>query len=219
MRHFTWFRVKRKDISNPSDVPPNGPVFTLSLFLSRQTHMKPERGLTILLVSVKYRISETYPVWSLWWSGWAKQPAGFPLHGPTPCSQSALVMKGFCSAVFGTTTEQCTDYIYLTKMCLEYTQWGTDERGGSWTLRCRCELILAQFFYSCYITELLLGRSLLRSASQKTVLQIHYITLTNDYIVIFCLSVCTEIDMYQRLIKLTSHVIGFLHSKAPSKHI
>lgn len=157
MKHFTRFRVKRKDISNPSDVPPDGPGLTLFLFFLWQTHMKPERGLTILLVAAKYRISETYPVWSLWWSGWAKQPAGFPLHGPTPRSQSTLVMKGSCSAVFGTTTEQCTDYIYLAKMCLEYKQRDADERGGSRTSRCRCEIILAQFFILDTLQNVCLG--------------------------------------------------------------
>lgn len=39
MKHFTWFRVKRKDISNPSDVPPNGPVLTLfSLLFMTDAH-------------------------------------------------------------------------------------------------------------------------------------------------------------------------------------
>lgn len=74
--------------------PPVSPHF---LFFLWQTHMKPERRLTILLVSVKYRISEVYAVWPLWWSVWAKQPAGFPLKGPTPRSHSARIMKGFCS--------------------------------------------------------------------------------------------------------------------------
>lgn len=90
------------------------------------THMKPESGLTILLVSVKYRISETYPVWPLWWSGWAKQlarfPPPFPSHGPSPHSQCTLVMTGYCSRFFWNHYGTMYGLYLLHEMCLKYKQ-------------------------------------------------------------------------------------------------
>lgn len=77
--------------------------------------MKPERRLTILLVSVKYRISETYPVWPLWWSGWAKQLAGFPWMGPHHTHTQHARNEGFLLCFLFWTVEQCMDYIYFTK--------------------------------------------------------------------------------------------------------
>lgn len=63
---------------NSSHGPASLTFFSFSL---ADTDMKPERTLTIPLVSVKYRISETYPVWPLWCSeSW--KPTGFPWRGP-----------------------------------------------------------------------------------------------------------------------------------------
>lgn len=121
---------------------------------------------------------------------WVSQTAcWFPLHGPTPHSQSALVMKGFCSAVFGTTMEQCTDYIYFIKRASNISR-ETPTRGGSRTLWCLYELILVQFF-ARYITERLLGRSFCCfGKSEENIFQICFITPQDYHAAIKMLFIC-----------------------------
>lgn len=144
--------------SEACKVPPNVPVFPHFLFFLWLTHMKPERRLTILLVSVKYRISETYPVWPLWWSGWAKQPAGFPWMGPHHTHTEHALNEGFLLCLFGTTMEQCVDYIYFTKRASNISRETHTREGGLYGVRMNS---------SCYVTERLLGRYFWYSASHK----------------------------------------------------
>lgn len=158
--------------------------------------MKPERRLTILLVSVKYRISETYPVWPLWWSGWAKQPAGFPWMGPHHTHTEHALNEGFLLCLFGTTMEQCMDYIYFTKRASNISRETHTREGGLYGVRMNS---------SCYVTERLLGRYFWYSASHKNNFPNlpHYIL--KDYHV--------ARKMSKRIIIFPSNIIsGFHHS-------
>lgn len=99
------------------------------LFLHRETSGR----ITILLVLVKYRMSEANTAQPLWWSGWVHRAPGTP---PTR-AHATFVMTGFCSAFYGTTTL----WLYLQRKCVKKEKKGylgdTDrevELYGVWTL-------------------------------------------------------------------------------------